>query len=134
MKDISELALPNDLFYSKEHEYVRTLDQKVIIGINDYAQDQLGDIIFVELPQVGDTFGTGEVFGTVESIKTVAELYMAVGGEIMAINEALEEKPELVNDSPYTDGWLIEVKPEDPDLVNQLMGRDDYLIMLKGLE
>ena len=107
MKEISELSLPDDLRYAEDHEWVRPEGEEVTIGINDYAEDQLGDIVFVELPQVGDTFEKGDEFGTVESVKAVAELYMPIGGEILKINTALEDSPELVNKNPYNDGWMM---------------------------
>jgi glycine cleavage system H protein len=115
LKEISELNLPDDVRYAEDHEWARPEGDKAKIGINDYAQDQLGDIVFVELPQVGDTFKKDEEFGTVESVKAVSELYMPVGGEILAVNTVLEESPELVNESPYKDGWMLEVKPNNPD-------------------
>ena len=134
MKEIGELHLPDDVRYAEDHEWVRSEDEKTRIGISDYAQDQLGDIVYVELPQVGDTFNKGEEFGTVESVKAVAELYMPIGGEILAVNTALEESPELVNKSPYGDGWLIEVKPADSAELDALMTRDVYLETLKGIQ
>lgn len=134
MKEISELNLPDDVRYAVEHEWARLDSDNVKVGISDYAQDQLGDIVFVELPDVGDTFKAGEEFGTVESVKAVSELYIPIGGEILAVNTALEESPELVNESPYSDGWMIEVKPDDPADMDSLMTRDVYLEMLKGGE
>ncbi|MEE9612499.1 MAG: glycine cleavage system protein GcvH, partial [Desulfatiglandales bacterium] len=107
---------------------------KVRTGLSDYAQDQLGDIVFVELPQVGDTFKKGEEFGTVESVKAVAEMYMPIGGEILAVNTALEDSPELINKNPYEDGWMIELKPDDLTELDTLMTSDAYLEMLKGME
>ena len=134
MKEIDELNLPDDLFYSREHEYVRSADQKAVIGITDYAQDQMGDLVFVELPQAGDTFRTGEVFCTVESVKAVIEVYMPLAGEVTEVNNSLEDAPEKVNNSPYEEGWMIVVKPDNPDDLNQLMSSDAYLKMLKGLD
>ena len=134
MKEISELHLPDDVRYAQDHEWARPEGEHTWVGISDYAQDQLGDIVYVELPQVGDTFGKGEEFGTVESVKAVAELYMPVGGEILAVNTALEESPELVNKSPYGDGWFIEVKPADSAELDALMTRELYLETLKGIE
>jgi len=134
LKEISELNLPDDVRYAEDHEWARPEGDKVKVGINDYAQDQLGDIVFVELPQVGDTFKKDEEFGTVESVKAVSELYMPVGGEILAVNTVLEESPELVNESPYKDGWMLEVKPNNPDDWDALMTREIYLEMLKGVE
>jgi len=134
MKEISELNLPDDLRYAEDHEWIRPEGDEVTIGINDYAENQLGDIVFVELPQVGDTLEKGEEFGTVESVKAVAELYMPIGGEILKTNTALEDSPELVNKNPYNDGWMIQVKPADPGELDALMTKDVYLEMLKGLE
>ncbi|MBW2065703.1 MAG: glycine cleavage system protein GcvH [Deltaproteobacteria bacterium] len=134
MKEISELDLPEDVRYAEDHEWARVENGMVRIGISDYAQDQLGDIVFVELPQVGDTFGKGEQFGTVESVKAVSELYMPLEGEVVEVNSALEDSPELVNQSPYGDGWMIRVKPEDQAEVNKLMSRDQYIELLKGRE
>ncbi len=134
MKEISELKLPDDVRYTEDHEWTRPEGDKVRSGINDYAQDQLGDIVFVELPQVGDTFKKGEEFGTVESVKAVAELYMPIGGEVLAVNSALEDSPEMINKDPYQDGWMIEVKADDPTELEALMTKDAYLEMLKGME
>jgi glycine cleavage system H protein len=134
MKEIDELNLPDDVLYSKDHEYVRSVDQKVIIGITDYAQDQMGDLVFMELPQVGDRFLAGEVFGTVESVKAVIEVYMPLAGEVIEVNNSLEDAPEKVNNSPYVEGWMIGVKPDNPDELDQLMSSDAYLEMLKGLD
>jgi len=132
MKEIDELNLPDNLRYAKDHEWTRLEGDKVKIGIDDYAQDQLGDIVFVELPEVGATFSKGEEFGTVESVKAVSELFMPIGGEILAINTALEETPEHVNNSPYEDGWMIEIKPSDVAEMDALMDKEAYIKMLKG--
>ena len=132
MKELNELNFPDDARYAESHEWVRTEGDKVKIGISDYAQDQLGDIVFVELPEVGDTFNKGEEFGTVESVKAVSELYMPIAGKIVAINSSLEESPEKVNNTPYGDGWMIEVKADNPSEVNDLMDNNAYLGTLKG--
>ncbi|MBW1767724.1 MAG: glycine cleavage system protein GcvH [Deltaproteobacteria bacterium] len=134
MKEINELDLPDDVRYAKDHEWVRSEGDRARIGLSDYAQEQLGDIVFVELPQSGDSFRKGEEFGTVESVKAVAELYMPISGEILSVNKALEESPELINENPYNDGWMIEVKPGEPTELDSLMTRVDYLEMLKGIE
>ena len=134
MKELNELDLPDNTRYAEDHEWTRIEGDTVRVGISDYAQDQLGDIVFVELPQTGDSFGKGEEFGTVESVKAVAELYMPIGGEILAVNPALEDSPELMNKSPYGDGWVIEVKPDDLGELGSLMTCDDYREMLEGLE
>ena len=132
MKELNELNFPEDVRYAESHEWARTEGDRVKVGITDYAQDQLGDIVFVELPEKGDTLGKGEAFGTVESVKAVSELYMPVGGEVMAINAALEESPEKVNTAPYSDGWMIEIKAENPSELDALLTRDAYFETLKG--
>jgi len=132
MKELNELNLPEDLKYAEDHEWVKPSDDTAKIGISDYAQDQLGDIVFVELPGVGDSFAKGDEFGTLESVKAVSELYMPVGGEITAINEDLEDAPELVNNDPYGEGWMIEIKVSDASETEALMDKDGYLEVLKG--
>jgi glycine cleavage system H protein len=134
MKEIDELELPEDVRYSKDHEWARSEVDKIKVGVDDYAQDQLGDIVFVELPEVGDQFGKGDVFGTIESVKAVADLFIPVGGEVTAINKVLEDSPELVNESPYNEGWMIEIKAVDASEMEGLMTKEDYLSMLKGNE
>jgi len=130
MKSIDELNLPEDCRYTQDHEWARAEGDKVKVGVSDYAQDQLDDIVFVELPQVGDTFDKGEEFGTVESVKAVSELYMPIGGEVSAINSTLEDSPQLVNESPYSKGWMIDVKPTDPTEMDALLTKEAYLEML----
>lgn len=132
MKDVSELNFPDDIRYSESHEWARAEGGTVRVGITDYAQDQLGDIVFVELPEAGESFDKGAEFGTVESVKAVSELYMPVGGEIVAVNSGLEDAPEKVNNTPYTDGWMIEIKPQDASELDGLMDKDAYLASLKG--
>ena len=134
MKEITELNLPDDAHYTENHEWARTEGDRVWVGISDYAQDQLGDIVFVELPQVGSTYEKGQEFGTVESVKAVAELYMPIGGEVLATNTVLEDSPELVNKNPHNDGWMIQVKASDPAELDTLMAKGAYLELLKGIE
>jgi glycine cleavage system H protein len=132
MKELNELKFPDDVRYAESHEWARSEGERVTVGISDYAQDQLGDIVFVELPEVGDTLGKGEEFGTVESVKAVSELYMPVAGEVVAINSSLEDAPEKVNNTPYGDGWMIEIKAENPSELDDLLDNDAYLGTLKG--
>ncbi len=132
MKDISDLNLPDDLKYSKDHEWAKMDGDIVTIGINDYAQDQLGEIVFVELPEEGDTFSKGDEFGSVESVKAVSEIYIPISGEIVAVNEDLEDAPEQVNESCYDGGWLIKVKLDDPSEFDALLDKASYMDMLKG--
>ncbi|MBW1695525.1 MAG: glycine cleavage system protein GcvH [Deltaproteobacteria bacterium] len=134
MKEIDELNLPEDLRYTEDHEWVRIEKDMVRIGISDYAQDQLGDIVFVELPAIGAAFKKGDEFGTVESVKAVSELFMPVSGEVIGVNNALEDSPELVNTQPYGEGWMIEVKSSRPDEIESLMTNADYLNHLRSLE
>ncbi len=132
MKEINELNLPEDLSYSKDHEWVKSLvGDTVRVGITDYAQDQLGDIVFVDLPQEGDTFEKGEEFATVESVKAVSEAYMPLSGEVVNVNTELDDSPELINTDPYGEGWLIEVKLDEPAELEGLMANDAYLNMLQ---
>ena len=132
MKEINDLILPDDIHYAESHEWAKAEGDNVKVGISDYAQDQLGDIVFVEMPEVGETFDKGTEFGTVESVKAVSELNIPIGGEIVAVNSALEDAPELINNTPYSDGWIIEVKADDPAELEGLMTKDAYLASLKG--
>jgi glycine cleavage system H protein len=120
--------IPKDLLYTEEHEYVKPTDDPnvVAIGITDYAQGELGDIVFIELPKVGTTFGKHDVFGTVEAVKAVSELYTPVAGEIVAVNDRLDKEPALVNSSPYGDGWMVKMKLKDPSEKSALMNADTY--------
>ena len=106
--------------------------ENVTIGVSDYAQNQLGDIVFVEMPASGDQFKKGDEFGTVESVKAVAELYMPIDGEVVRMNQALEDAPELLNRSPNADGWIIELKPEDMSQFDAMMDKDAYVKFLEG--
>ena len=114
--------IPGDLRYTADHEYVKATDDPnvVSVGITDYAQDQLGDVVFVELPKIGASFGAHDVFGTIEAVKAVSELYSPVAGEVVAVNERLDGEPALVNSDPYGDGWMIRlrVKGEPADLLD----------------
>ena len=133
-KDINELVIPEDVRYSKDHEWVKARGDNFVVGISDYAQDQLGDIVFVEVPEVGDQFEKESEFGTVESVKAVSEIYMPIGGEVVAVNQALEDSPELLNKDPYDKGWIVEIKPTDPAEMDDLMDKNAYLEMLKGTQ
>ena len=132
MKDINELKFPENVRYTKDHEWARLEGDIVIAGISDYAQDQLGDVVYVELPKVQDRFENGEVFGTVESVKAVSELFMPIAGEVVTINAGLADMPDVVNSDPYGAGWMIHIKPSDPAFMETLMTREAYLDMLKG--
>ncbi len=132
MKEINQLDLPEDLKYTKSHEWAKAENDTVIIGLTDYAQDQLGEIVFVEVPEVGDTFSKGDEFANVESVKAVSEIYLPVSGEIIEINEGLEDAPELVNESCYDKGWIAKIKLNDPSELNSLLDKEAYLSTLKG--
>ena len=134
MKEIDELILRDDLRYTTDHEWAKGDGDTIRVGITDYAQDQLGDIVFVEMPETGATVTKGEEFGTLESVKAVAEMYSPVSGEVIAVNGALEDAPDLVNTSPYDDGWIMEVKPDNAGELDDLMDRAAYLDMVKGLK
>lgn len=120
--------IPKDLLYTEEHEYVKaTKDQSVVVvGITDYAQGELGDIVYLELPSVGTNFSKHDVFGTIEAVKAVSELFSPVSGEIVEVNTRLEKEPQLVNSSPYGDGWMVKIKLSDPAEQNALMNSDAY--------
>ena len=117
---------PDNLFYTKEHEWVNLKDNKAVIGITDYAQGQLGDVIFIEFPKVGQEINAGDVFGEVEAVKTVSELYAPISGTIIELNEELENSPDLVNNDPYGDGWIIKISPNNPDERDELMNFLSY--------
>jgi glycine cleavage system H protein len=132
MKELDELNLPDDIRYTDDHEWARITGATARIGVSDYAQDQLGDIVFVEMPAPGDRFAKGDEFGTLESVKAVSELYMPLSGEVVAVNTALTDAPELINQEPYDGGWIIEIKPSDPGEYEQLHTAAGYLDLLKG--
>lgn len=118
--------LPEDRKYSKEHEWIKVDGDKGTVGITDYAQEQLGDVVFVELPEVGSKVTAMEVFGNIESVKAVSELFSPVSGEVLEINDKVVDQPELVNSAPYDDAWLIVVKVDDASEVDALMSASEY--------
>jgi glycine cleavage system H protein len=132
MKKIDEIVLPETLRYSADHEWVLPEGDLARVGLTDYAQDQLGDIVYVELPSVGARIGQGAVFATVESVKSVSECFMPLAGEVVAVNVPLGDNPVLLNQSPYGDGWMVQVKPEEPAAASQLMTAEAYRARLKG--
>ncbi|PYQ34164.1 MAG: glycine cleavage system protein GcvH [Acidobacteria bacterium] len=117
---------PEDSRYAKSHEYIHVEGNVGTIGITDYAQKELGDVVFVELPQVGTQLELGDELGSIESVKAVSELFSPVSGEVVEVNESLADKPELVNTDPYGDGWMIKIKLTAPDEVDELMNAEDY--------
>lgn len=120
------MNLPEELYYSEEHEWAKKEGDTVRVGITDFAQSELGDVVFVELPEVGDEIEADESFGSVESVKTVSELYAPVSGEIVEVNEELEDSPEFVNESPYEKAWMIAIKMKDESELKQLLSADQY--------
>ncbi|AUJ23172.1 glycine cleavage system protein H [Virgibacillus dokdonensis] len=120
------MSVPKDLLYSKEHEWVKKEDGTVRIGITAFAQDELGDIVFVELPEVGDELEINEPFGSVESVKTVSELYAPISGKVVEMNEELEDSPELVNESPYEKAWMVVVEPTKETELDDLLSAEAY--------
>ncbi|MDN5388809.1 MULTISPECIES: glycine cleavage system protein GcvH [Bacillus] len=125
------MSTPKELRYSEEHEWVKTEGDKVRIGITDFAQSELGDIVFVELPEEGDEIKADEPFGSVESVKTVSELYAPINGKVVEVNEDLEDSPEFVNESPYEKAWMIIVEPSDASEIENLMTAEQYEDMIK---
>ncbi len=117
---------PNNLKYSKEHEWVRVEGDVAVIGITDFAQDQLGDIVFVDIQTEGETLAKDEIFGAIEAVKTVADAFMPVSGEVVEVNPDLEGAPESVNKDPYGAGWMIKVKMSNPEEVNELLSAEEY--------
>ena len=117
---------PAELRYLETHEWARRDGDTVRVGITDFAQDELGDVVFVELPAVGESVAAGDAFGVIESIKAVSDLYAPVSGEVVAVNEALFDRPELVNESPFEDGWMLDVELDDPDDLEDTLDADTY--------
>jgi len=120
------MNIPAELKYTKDHEWVRLEGDTAVIGITDYAQDQLGDIVYVEIETEGETLDHEEVFGTVEAVKTVSDLFMPIAGEVIEFNSALEDNPALVNEDPYGEGWMIKVKVSDTDALSDLLDASAY--------
>jgi glycine cleavage system H protein len=128
---MAETQVPDNLLYTAEHEYIKKAgDDEIVVGITDYAQGELSDVVFVELPDVGSSFDKMEPFGTIEAVKAVSELYTPVGGEIIAVNDALAEDPALVNRDPYGDGWMVKLRVNDPSHLGDLLTPDDYKALI----
>ncbi|MFD8497804.1 glycine cleavage system protein GcvH [Amycolatopsis sp. NPDC059657] len=125
------MTTPEELRYTEEHEWVATRGETVRVGITEYAQDQLGDVVFVDLPEVGRQVSAGDAFGEVESTKSVSELFAPLDGEIVAVNDGVADQPELINSDPYGEGWLIEIKLDDPTSVDSLLEAEAYQALTK---
>ncbi|MEG1563012.1 MAG: glycine cleavage system protein GcvH [Bacteroides sp.] len=126
------MNFPQNVKYTKEHEWIRLEGEVAYVGITDYAQEQLGDIVFVDIPSVGEELEADEVFGTIEVVKTISDLFLPVAGEIIEQNDALEETPELVNSDPYGEGWLIKMKPSDVAAIDGLLDAEAYKAVVNG--
>ncbi|HEX5707100.1 MAG TPA: glycine cleavage system protein GcvH [Pyrinomonadaceae bacterium] len=118
--------IPEGLHYSKDHEWISVEGETATVGITDHAQNSLGDVVYVELPKVGDTFGAHEAFGSVESVKAVSELFLPVSGEITEVNDALQDSPEQVNSDPYGAGWMVRIRVSDPGQIDGLLSAKEY--------
>ena len=126
------MNFPQNLKYTNEHEWIRVEGDIAYVGITDYAQEQLGDIVFVDIPTVGETLEANETFGTIKVIKTISDLFLPVAGEVLEQNESLEENPELVNKDPYGEGWLIKMKPADIKDIDDLLDAEAYKAVVNG--
>lgn len=120
------MNFPENIKYTSEHEWIRVEGDEAYVGITDYAQDQLGDIVFVDIQTVGETLNAGDVFGTIEVVKTISDIFLPVGGEVLEQNEALADQPELVNQDPYGEGWLVKIKPAADADFDSLLSAEDY--------
>jgi glycine cleavage system H protein len=126
------MNIPTELKYTKDHEWVKIDGEIATIGITDFAQQELVDIVYIEIESIGETLDAEEVFGTVEAVKTVSDLFMPLNGEVLEFNTALEDTPESVNDDPYKSGWMIKVKIEDPSQISDLLDFDAYKQLIKA--
>ena len=120
------MSVPNHLFYTKDHEWVEFKEEYAIVGITDYAQSQLGDVIFVEFPEIGKDLNSGSSFGEVEAVKTVSDLFAPISGKVLSVNEEIEDTPDLVNSDPYKKGWLIKISPSKHEEKDDLMNFEEY--------
>lgn len=126
------MGIPAELKYTQDHEWVRVEGDVAVVGVTDFAQGELGDVVFVEIETEGETLDKGETFGTVEAVKTVSDLFMPVGGEVSEFNETLADDPELVNKDPYGEGWMIKIKMTDAAELGKLMDADAYKAMIEA--
>lgn len=122
---------PDNLKYTREHEWIKVSGNEAFVGITEFAANELGDIVFIEIETVGEKLSKGEAFGTVEAVKTVSDLFMPVSGEVLSVNPKLETAPEIVNKDPYIEGWLIKMKIENPDELEELLSSDDYTALVE---
>jgi glycine cleavage system H protein len=129
-KTITDMNVPEDLLYTKDHEWLRVEGDMAYVGITDFAQGELGDIVFLEIETLGETLNREEVFGTIEAVKTVSDMFMPVSGEILEVNPSLEESPDVVNKDPYGKGWVVKIKITNTDEVNELLTAEKYKALL----
>jgi glycine cleavage system H protein len=132
MGDIKNLNFPEDLQYSRDHEWIKKTNGNYKMGITDFAQDQLGDVVYVELPEIGKSYKMGDELCSVESVKAVSEIYMPVSGRILSVNEKLKDSPELINKDPYNEGFICELEVTDESELSKLLNKDKYVEMIKG--
>ena len=124
------MSVPAELKYTAEHEWIRVEGDEIVVGVTEFAQGELGDVVFIELETEGETLSIGDVFGTIEAVKTVSDLYMPVDGEVVKVNPALEDTPELVNSEPFEGGWMIRIKLGDPSQLDGLMSAEEYSTLI----
>ena len=124
------MIVPDDLKYTEEHEWIRVEGDEIVVGVTDFAQGELGDVVFIELETEGEELSRGDTFGTIEAVKTVSDLYMPVDGKVVKVNPALEDTPELVNSEPFGGGWMIRIKPSDPSQLDDLIPADQYSTLI----
>lgn len=124
------MNVPNELKYTSEHEWIRIEGDEVVVGVTDFAQEELGDVVFMEIETEGEILARGDTFGTIEAVKTVSDLYMPLDGEVVEVNAALEDTPELVNSNPFGEGWMIRIKCSDPSQLDELMSADEYSALI----
>ena len=124
------MEVPKDLRYTMEHEWIRVEGDEIVVGVTDFAQGELGDVVFIELETEGEDLSRGDTFGTIEAVKTVSDLYMPVDGQVVKVNPALEDTPELVNSDPFGEGWMIRIKLSDPSQLDDLIPADKYSTMI----
>ncbi|MBQ7214259.1 MAG: glycine cleavage system protein GcvH [Bacteroidales bacterium] len=125
------MNIPENLKFTKDHEWIRPEGDEAVVGITDYAQSELGDIVFVDINTVGEILSQGDVFGAVDAVKTASDIFMPVGGEVLAVNDALEGAPELVNQSPYGEGWMVRIRMTSPDELDTLLSAAEYAELIK---
>jgi len=120
------MNVPDDLKYTTEHEWIRVEGEEIVIGVTDFAQGELGDVVFVEIETEGETLSKGDTFGNIEAVKTVSDLYMPLDGEVVEVNSVLEDTPEIVNSQPFGDGWMVRIKMSDPAQLEELLSAEEY--------